>query len=218
MEQRILLERELNILRDRLLLMGGEVELALRRAMHALERRDSDVANQVIENDRVIDLLELEIDRSSVEVLTLRRPVARELRMVITISKITPILERIADHASSIARVALELNDEPELKSYGELNEMAERALEMLESALDAFTTNDADKARKLIGKDAEVDKIYDVLVNNLMETMSQDAAKSTRLARLLFAAKNLERIGDYVKDICELIVYMKEAVFIKHQ
>ncbi len=218
MEQRILLERELNILRDRLLLMGGEVELALRRAMHALERRDSDVANQVIENDRVIDLLELEIDRLSVEVLTLRRPVARELRMVITIFKITPILERIADHATSIARVALELNDEPELKNYGELNEMAERALEMLQSALDAFTTNDADKARQLIGKDAEVDKIYDLLVNNLMETMSQDAAKSTRLARLLFAAKNLERIGDYVKDICELTVYMKEAVFIKHQ
>ncbi len=218
MEQRKLLERELNILRDRLLLMGGEVELALRRAMHALERRDSDVANQVIENDRVIDLLELEIDRLSVEVLTLRRPVARELRMVITIFKITPILERIADHASSIARTALELNDEPELKNYGELNEMAERALEMLQSALDAFTTNDADKARQLIGKDEEVDKIYDLLVTSLMETMSQDAAKSTRLARLLFAAKNLERIGDYVKDICELIVYMKEAVFIKHQ
>jgi len=218
MEQRILLERELNILRDRLLLMGGEVELALRRAMHALERRDSDVANQVIENDRVIDLLELEIDRLSVEVLTLRRPVARELRMVITIFKITPILERIADHASSIARTALQLNDEPELKNYGELNEMAERALEMLQSALDAFTTNDADKARQLIGKDEEVDKIYDLLVTSLMETMSQDAAKSTRLARLLFAAKNLERIGDYVKDICELIVYMKEAVFIKHQ
>lgn len=218
MEQRILLERELNILRDRLLLMGGEVELALRRAMHALERRDSEVANQVIGNDRVIDLLELEIDRLSVEVLTLRRPVARELRMVITISKITPILERIADHSTSIARVAVELNDEPELKSYGEMGEMAEHALEMLQSALDAFTTNDADKARQLIGKDAEVDKIYDKLVNNLMETMSREAEKSTRLARLLFAAKNLERIGDYVKDICELIVYMKEAVFIKHQ
>ena len=218
MEQRILLERELNLLRDRLLLMGGEVELALRRAMHALERRDSAVANQVIENDRVIDLLELEIDRLSVEVLTLRRPVARELRTVITIFKITPILERIADHACSIARAALELNDEPELKNYGEMGEMAERALEMLQSALDAFTTNDADKARQLIGKDAEVDKIYELLVDNLMKTMSQDAAKSTRLARLLFAAKNLERIGDYVKDICELTVYMKEAVFIKHQ
>ncbi|HEY0428075.1 MAG TPA: phosphate signaling complex protein PhoU [Pyrinomonadaceae bacterium] len=217
MEQRKLLERELNILRDRLLLMGGEVELAIQRAMHALTQRDSDAANQVLENDRVIDRLELEIDRLSVEVLTLRRPVARELRLVISIFKITPVLERIADHATSIARAALELNDEPELKNYGELTEMAERTLEMLQSVLDAFTSNDSEKARKLIEKDAEVDKIYDRLVTDLMKTMSEDAAKSTRLARLLFVAKNLERIGDYVKDICELTVYMKEAVFIKH-
>jgi phosphate uptake regulator len=95
--------------------MGGEVELALQRAMHALERRDSDVANQVIENDRVIDQLELEIDRLSVEVLTLRRPVARELRMVISIFKL-----RRFSNASPItlraSRGALELNDEPELE------------------------------------------------------------------------------------------------------
>jgi phosphate transport system protein len=218
MDQRKLLERELDILRDRLLLMGGEVELAVQRAMHALVQRDSEVANQVLENDRVIDRLELEIDRLSVELLTLRRPVARELRLVISISKITPVLERIADHASSIARAALELNDEPELKNYAELGEMADCTLEMLRSVLDAFTSNDSEKARKLIEKDEEVDKIYDRLVNELMETMAQDAAKSKRLARLLFVAKNLERIGDYVKDICELTVYMKEAVFIKHQ
>ena len=218
MEQRKLLERELDILRDRLLLMGGESELALQRAMHALTQRDSDVANQVLENDRVIDRLELEIDRLCVELLTLRRPVARELRMVISIFKITPILERIADHATSIARAAIELNDEPELKTYAELDEMAERALSMLQSVLDAFTNNDAEKARQLIRKDEEVDRIYDRLMNDLMNTMEQDAAKSIRLTRLLFVAKNLERIGDYVKDICELTVYMKEAVFIKHQ
>jgi phosphate transport system protein len=217
MEQRKLLERELDILRDRLLLMGGEAELAVQRAMHALMQRDSDVANQVLEHDDVIDRLELEIDRLSVELLTLRRPVARELRLVISIFKITPILERIADHATSIARAALELNDEPELKTYGELNQMAENALEMLQSALDAFTSHDADKARELIKKDEEIDRIYDNLANNLMETMSQDATKSKRLARLLFVAKNLERIADYVKDVCELTVYMKEAVFIKH-
>jgi len=218
MEQRKLLERELDILRDRLLLMGGEVELSIQRAIHALVQRDSDVANQVIEHDSVIDRMELEIDRLSVELLTLRRPVARELRLVISISKITPLLERIADHASSIAKAALELNDEPELKNYGELGEMADRALDMLQAALDAFTSNDSEKARQLIAQDEEVDKIYDRLVTDLMETMSQDASKSVRLARLLFVSKNLERIADYVKDICEMTVYMKEAVFIKHQ
>lgn len=218
MEQRKLLERELDILRDRLLLMGGEVELSIQRAIHALVQRDSDVANQVLERDAVIDQMELEIDRLSVELLTLRRPVAKELRLVISITKITPLLERIADHATSIAKTALELNDEPELKTYGEVSEMAERALEMLQTALDAFTSNDSEKARSLIAKDAEVDKIHDRLTSELLELMSQDASKSTRLARLLFVAKNLERIGDYVKDICEMTVYMKEAVFIKHQ
>ncbi len=218
MEQRKLLERELNILRDRLLLMGGEVELALQRAMHALLQRDSNVANQVIEGDTVIDRLELEIDRMSVDILALRRPVARELRTVISISKITPILERIADHSSSIAKAAIELNDEPEINIYGDFSEMADRAIEMLQSALDVFTTNDAEKARQLIAKDEEIDEIYEKVFGNLMETMSQDVTKSTRLARLLFVAKHLERIGDYVKDICELTVYMKEAVLIKHQ
>jgi phosphate transport system protein len=216
-EQRKLLERELDILRDRLLLLGGEVELSLQRAMHALTQRDSKVAHQVLENDRVINRLELEIDRLSIEVLTLRRPVAKELRMVVSISKITPILERIGDHASNIAKAAIELNDEPELQSYHELSDMAERAADMLQSSLDAFTSNDSDKARKLIEKDKEVDRLYDVFFADLMKTMSTDVTKATRLARLLFVAKHLERIGDYVKDICELTVYMKEAVFIKH-
>lgn len=217
MEQKKLLERELNILRDRLLLMGGEVELALQRAMHSLTQRDSSVAHQVLENDDVIDRLELEIDRLSVEVLTLRRPVAKELRMVISISKITPILERIADHASSIAKTAIELNDEPELKSSAELNAMAERAAEMLESALDAFTTNDSDKARILIEKDKEIDAIYNMFFSDLLKKMSDDSSKASRLARIMFVAKHLERIGDYVKDICELTVYMREAILIKH-
>jgi phosphate transport system protein len=186
--------------------------------MHALLQRDSEVANQVIEGDSVIDRLELEIDRMSVDILALRRPVARELRTVISIAKITPILERIADHATSIAKTALELNDEPELNIFAGFNQIADLATEMLQTALDIFTSNDAGKARELIARDEEIDRIYEHLVGNLMETMSSDATKSTRLARLLFVAKDLERIGDYVKDICELTVYMKEAVFIKHQ
>lgn len=209
------MQRELNIVRDRLLLMGGEAELALQRAMYALVQRNSRIASQVLTHDRIIDCLELEIDRLSIEALTLHRPIGGDLRMVISIFKITPILERIADHASSIARTAIELNDEPELKTYNELNEMAERALEMLQCALDAFTSNDADKARRLITNDEDVDKIYDHLINELLKTMVQDAGKSTRLTRLIFVAKNLERIGDYVKDICKLTIYMKEAVFI---
>lgn len=218
MDQRVLLEGELNVLRDQLLLMGGEVELAIQRAIHALTERDSGVAQQVIDRDTTIDRLELDIDQLAVDVLTLRRPIGRQLRLVISIAKITPILERIADHASSIAKVAIELNDEPELKELFDLPEMANGVLEMLKSALDAFTSNDSGGARDVIAKDAEIDAIHERTVAKLLGEMSMDASKSVRLARLLFVAKNLERIGDYTKDICELTVYMKEAVFIKHQ
>lgn len=218
MDQRELLERELAILRDRLLLMGGEVELAIQRSVHALIQRDTAAAELVLEHDSLIDGLELELDRSTVEILTLRRPVGRELRLVISISKITPILERIADHATSVARAAIDLNDEPEIKDSVEIAEMGATVLELLRLALDAFTTNDSDTARALIQRDAEIDALYEKTVTKLLEKMSEDASKSVRLAKMLFVAKNLERMGDYTKDICELTVYMKEAVFIKHQ
>jgi phosphate transport system protein len=216
MEQRKLLERELNILRDRLLLLGGEVELALQRALHSLIQRDSVVANQVLENDNVIDQLELDIDRLSIEVLALRRPVAQELRTVISIAKITPLLERIGDHATSIARAAIKLNDEPEIKAI-DIRVMGSKTSDFLRCALDAFTSNDSERARELILKDIEIDSIYDRLYKESVETMSADGSKSSRITELIFVSKNLERIGDYVKDICELTVYMKEAVFIKH-
>lgn len=207
----------MNILRDRLLLMGGEVELALQKATHALVKRDSEIADQVLEHERLIDQLKLEIDQLGIEVLSLRRPSDADLRAVISIMKTTPILNRIAGHAVSIARAAIELNDEPELKCYGKLSEMAERTRGLLQMALDSFTEGDSEKARKLILKDREIDLIYDNLTREWIERMSQDATKSNRLARLLFVAKHLERIGDYVKNICELTVYMKEAVSIKH-
>ncbi len=212
-----ILARELDILRDRLLLMGGEAELALQRAINALVHRDSDLAQQVLEHDKTIDDMEVEIDRLSMDILALRRPAARDLRAVISISKITPVLERIADHAANIARVAVELNDEPEVKTFGELPVMAEKASEMLREALDAFTSNDAESARGIKARDAEINEIYERQFKEFMESMSQEAEYSTRLARLLFITKHLERIGDYVKDICEVTVYMKEAVSIKH-
>ena len=217
MDHRII-DQRLQFLRDKLLLLGGATENALHRSMQSLIERNSTLAEQVVRDDAMINQMELEIDRLSIEILALQQPAAHDLRFVISVAKITPILERIADHATSIARAAVELNDEPEINVFGGFSEMAERATEMLQSALDVFTSNDAEKARELIARDEEIDQIYEDLFNNLMETMSRDVTKSTRLARLLFVAKHLERIGDYVKDICELTVYMKEAVLIKHQ
>ena len=216
MEHR-LLDRELDTLRDRVLLLGGETERALQRAIYSLVERDSVTAKEVLDEDDQIDQLEVEIDRLCVDTIALYQPAARDLRFVISVAKITPLLERIADHACNIARAAIDLNDEPQLKSYVDLPRMADHASSMLRAALDAFTTGDGEAAREIIGRDSEINEIYDRLFHDLIEMMVEDSTTTTRAARMLFVAKHIERIGDYVKDICELTVYMTEAAFIKH-
>jgi phosphate transport system protein len=217
MEQNRLLDRELDTLRDRLLLLGGETETALQRAMYALVERDTQMAREVLEGDDQIDQLELEIDRLCIDTIALRQPAARDLRFVISAAKIAPVLERISDHACNIARAAIDLNDEPELKPLVDLPRMAAQASAMLRAALDAFTSGDASTARAVIERDDEIDDGYNRIFHELIEMMVADPGTTKRAARLLFVAKHIERIGDYVTDICELTVYMTEAAMIKH-
>jgi phosphate transport system protein len=211
------LDDHLDSLRSRLLVLGGEAEAALQRAMRSFVERDSETARAVLRDDDRIDALEVEIDRLCVDVLALRQPAARDLRFVVSVAKITPILERIADHACNIARVAIDLNDEPELRPFPELPRMAELASAMLRAALDAFTAGDAAAARAVIARDDDINALYERVFQDLLQLMTQDATATTRAARLIFVAKHLERVGDYVTDICELTVYMTEAAFIKH-
>jgi len=211
------LDDELDALRHRVLLLGGETETALQRAMFALVERDSNTAHEVLRGDDEIDQLEVEIDRLCIDVLALRQPAARDLRFVVSVAKITPILERIADHACNIARAAIDLNDEPQLKPLVDLPLMAQHASGMLRSALDAFTSADAAQARVIIARDDEIDELYDRVFHDLLRMMVAEPSTTTRAARLLFVAKHLERVADYVTDICELTVYMTEATFIKH-
>jgi phosphate transport system protein len=211
------LDSELDVLRDRVLVLGGEAEGALGRAMYALTERDSAAAREVLEGDDRVDQLEVEIDRLCIDVLALRQPAARDLRFVISVAKITPILERVADHACNIARAALDLNDVPRMRSFPDLSRMAEVASSMLRSALDAFTRGDAAYARRVIERDDEIDVMYEGLFHDLINLMVSEPSATPRAARLLLVAKHLERVADYVTDICELTVYMTEAAVIKH-
>jgi phosphate transport system protein len=211
------LDEELDALRVSVLRLGGEAEAALVRTMRALTERDSVLAREVLDHDDEIDQLEVEVDRQCIEIFALRQPAARDLRFVMAVAKMAPVLERIADHASNIARGALDLNKEPEPKDYSGLRKMGEIASSMLGEALDAFTRNDADAARAVIKRDAEINDLYNQIFHELIEMMTEEPATATRNARLLFVAKHLERIGDYVTDLCELTVYVAEAAFIKH-
>jgi phosphate transport system protein len=211
------LDDELNELRDRVLLLGGEAERALERAMQALMDRDNTVAREVLDHDDAVDQLEVEVDRQCIDIIALRQPAARDLRFVFSVAKMAPILERIADHACNIARAVIDLNLEPEFKGNVDLQRMADHAVGMLRAALDAFTSNDANAAREVITRDAEINGLYNHLFRHLIELMVSEPSTATRNARLLFVAKHIERIGDYATDICELTVYMAEAAIIKH-
>ncbi len=211
------LDDELSALRDRVLLLGGEAEHALERVMGALLERDNTAAREVREHDDDIDRLEVEVDRHCIDIIVLRQPAARDLRFVISVAKMAPILERVADHASNIARAVIDLNNEPEMKPNADLQLMGKKAIEMLRAALDAFTSGDADAAREAIKRDAEINLLYNKLFRDLIELMVTEPGTATRDARLLFIAKHIERVGDYAKDICELTVYMAEAAIIKH-
>ena len=207
----------MNLLRDKLLIMGGAAEKVIMLSMRALIERDSELAERVVREDDAIDQMELEIDQMCVDVLVLKQPAAGDLRFVVSVARTAPTVERIADHAVNIARHALSLNNEPDFGTFIDLSAMAKVVQDMLVEGLDAFTSGDPDRAQTTIARDDEVDDLYDRLYDQVIDAMKHDPSTVSRGAEWLFVLKHLERIADYVTNICEQIVYMARGQVIKH-
>ena len=212
-----LIEENLNQIRDKLLVMGGAAEKAIMLSMRALEERDSSLAERVIREDDAIDSMEVELDQMCVDVLVLKQPAASDLRFVVSVARTAPMVERIGDHAVNIAKHTLELNNEPQFQTALDLAKMASKVQEMLIDGLDAFTSGDPEKARATIERDDEVDSLYDLFYSELINAMRRDPAVVERGVQWLFVIKHLERIADYVTNICEQIIYMSRGRVIKH-
>jgi len=212
-----LIEDNLDMLRERLLIMGGAAEKAIMLALRALAERDSELAERVIREDDAIDRMEVEIDQLCVDILVLKQPAAGDLRFVVSAARTAPTNERIADHAVNLAKHALALNDEPELEAQLDISNMGRVVQEMLVAGLDAFTSGDPERAQATIARDDEVDGLYDQLYARVIEAMQRSPAAVARGAQWLFVLKHLERIADYVTNICEQIVYMARGQVIKH-
>jgi phosphate transport system protein len=161
--------------------------------------------------------MELEIDRACVDILVLKQPAASDLRFVISVARAAPVVERIADHTVNIAKHALSLNDEPVLELNIDTARMASLVQQMLIDGLDAFTSGDPERARVTIARDDEIDSLYDQLYAQVIEAIERDPSHVARGAQWLFVLKHLERIADYVTNICEQIVYMARGQVIKH-
>jgi phosphate transport system protein len=212
------LEHELDELKKLLLTMAGEVERQLNSAIRAVVERDDACAEEVIAGDAVIDQREIDVDRMVRELIVRERPMARDLRLVMTASKIAPGLERVADHAVNIARQALVLNRVPPLKPFITLPFMADAATAMVRDALGAFVNADSRKARGVIERDDEVDGMREQIFRELLTYMMEDARTIPRALALMLVSGSLERVADQATNIAEQVVYLVEAEDIRHR
>ena len=209
-------EQELAELKNKLLTMASHAEAALKNAIKALLDRDEELARKVKTADDVLDQLEIEMDEMAVTLLA-KAPLASDLRLIIVAMKISHDLERVGDEATAIAKRAIELNQEPQLKPYVDIPRMAAMGLEMLNDALDAFVNRDTEKARAVIPRDQDVDALNKQLHRELASFMVERPTTISRCLNLMVISKRLERIADHATNIAEEVVYLYEAKDIRH-
>lgn len=208
---------ELAALKEKILRMGALVEEQIQQALKALVERNDTLARKVIENDRRVNTLDVEVDEDCLELLALHQPAARDLRFITTAMKISTELERMSDLAENICERAIELNQEPQLKPYIDIPVMAERAMKMVWDALDAFVKADATLARKVLADDDYVDNLTQQLFREMLSFMIENPQTISRAIRLSFISKYIERIADHATNVAELVVYMVEGKIIRH-
>lgn len=210
-------EAELVKLREQLLLMGGRVEEMIASSIKALVDRDSALAQKTIEADAFVNSAEVRTDELCLRILARRQPVASDLRFITIALKIVTDLERIGDVCVNICERAIELNEEPPLKSLADLPHMTETIEAMVHDALDAFVAGDADKAQLVIERDRMVDAYYAQAFRELLTYMIEDARNISRAMSLQAVAKHLERIGDHATNLAEAVVFMVKGKDIRH-
>ncbi len=211
-------DTDLANLKQELLKMGSRAEISVSNAIKALLERDEPLARKVIEDDSILDTFEIELDERAVSLMALNAPIASDLRLVTVAMKISRDLERVGDEATTIARRAIELNAEPQLKPYVDIPRMASLALAMLKDALDAFVEKDPTKARAVVPRDKDVDNIHKQLQRELVSFMIERPTSITRALNLMTISKALERIADHAANIAEEVVYLYEGRDIRHQ
>ncbi len=205
-------DEELSRLSDQISRMGGLAELQIERAIESLQRRNSEEAAHIIEEDMRIDELQVEIEELAIQMIARRQPLATDLRATVAGLKIAPLIERIGDYAKNIARRTIALNQNPPIKPMFTIPRMGRMSRSMVQDVLDAFSNNDLAKARAVWERDAELDDMYDSLFRELLTYMMEDPRSITSCTHLLFVARNIERIGDIATNIAEIVHYQVEG------
>ncbi|HNT58253.1 MAG TPA: phosphate signaling complex protein PhoU [Syntrophales bacterium] len=211
-------ERDLKDVKESLVYLGALVEKAIDKAVKALLDRNSDLARNTIAGDRVIDRLDEEIEEKCITLLALRQPIARDLRFITTAIKINGHLERIGDMAVTIAKRAIALNEEPQLKPYIDLPRMAEIAEGMIRNSLDALIQEDVTLANRVRREDDIIDKLNEQIFRELLTFIMEDPKTTHRALLIMQISKNLERISDHAKSIADMVVFLVTGRNVRHE
>jgi phosphate transport system protein len=207
------LDRQIQDLYDKLLLLGSMVEHATCDAVDALKKRNLEKAQRTYDGDKKINQKRYEIEDDVMVLISTQQPVARDVRVLASISEVASELERMGDYAKGIARICLLMAGQPPLKPLVDIPRMAEAAVSMLHSAVDAFVNVDEDLAREIPKEDDIVDGLYNQVLRELITYMIEDTSVITQANYLMWAAHNLERMADRVTNICERTIYVQTGI-----
>lgn len=214
----VLLQGAISDLKSKMLRLAAKVEQSLSDAVTALRERDADLASEVIQGDRAIDALEVQVEEESLKLLALHQPVAVDLRFIVAVIKLTNDLERIGDLAADLAERAAALAWRPPRTPVTPLLEMPDLVMGLLRECLDAMVNLDADKARRVCEADDAVDELHAQTYVEVRRGIAEDASQTESLIQELSISRYLERIADHCTNIAEDVIYLVEGKIVRHE
>lgn len=210
---RIQFNEELNRLHHDILAMGSRVEEDLRKALLALKTGDMELVVEVKASDEIVNAMQVKIEDQTAMLIATQQPVAKDLRQLVTIFKVTDNLERIGDHAVHLAKTAKRLSDDPYPRPLGRLENMASLDIAMVHDAVASFLNQDESLARDTASKDDQVDAEHKAFVQEVLAYLAKNPGKAQQATKLIATASYLERLGDHVTNLCEAVVFMTTGV-----
>ncbi len=205
---RLVYEHQIESLRDDVVHMASMVDKAIMRSIDALRAQDVALAHSIVAADHEVNQQRWKVEEHALTTIATQGPMARDLRMIAAAMHIVTDLERMADHAAGIAKIVIDIADEPLLKPLVDIPRMSDLARSMLADSITAFIEQDAVAARRVAERDDDVDQLYDQIYRELLAFMMSDPTTVARATRLLWAAHNIERIADRVTNICERVLF----------
>lgn len=212
------IQRQVDVLKQKILYVGTLVEEAIAKAIAALINRDAKLAERVIESDNAIDRMEVEVEEECLKILALYQPVAADLRFVVAVLKINNDLERMGDVAQNIAKRAIYLAKADPIEIEFDFRSMAAKAQNMVKQSLDALVNSDSNLARLVRTEDDEVDQARQQFRQRVLDEIRKRPERVEYLLKLNSVSKHLERLADMATNVAEDVIYMVEGEIVRHQ